>query len=294
MRYRTPTLDSEASGAPASPLFRAEAMSYQLDRLHGTVAVATPVSWAWIGCVIAALALMVICLSLLPYASGTTIRGVILPDQVAITIAASQPGVVSDVFIAEGQRVAPGDRLIAVRGDLDIGSGTTGAQADITAAALRRTPAGSARIRIVRATQRGVVTDLRVRPDQHLTRGQSLMRIVSVEGQPFAELRLSPDAIGSIAIGQEVRLALDAFPNQASGTVRARVVGIARREIQRPGGAAPMFVYRVRIRPDEPWIIVQGRKQPLLPGMSVSARIVTAKRRLLDWLALPFSQVMGR
>jgi membrane fusion protein len=171
----------------------------------------------------------------------------------------------AEILVVDGQRVRAGDQLMVIHGD----PGT-----------------GKNRDCVVKATQDGIVRNLRVRARQRVTRGHPLLQIISGEGRPFAELRLPADAIGSIAPGQGVNLALDAYPSETFGTVKARIVGISSRRIERSGTAGPLYVYLVKIRPLEPWIVVQGRKQALLPGMSVTARITTTRRRLLEWLAI--------
>lgn len=229
--------------------------------------------WTWIASVFAALMLIIAGMSLVSYAGGVTARGTILPDEITITMAASKPATVSEIFVVATQRVRAGDRLLKLKADA---------------------AAAASRDHIVKAARDGAVSSLHVGTGDRLVRGQPLLQIVSGEGQPFAELQISPDTLGSIALGQRVRLALDAFPSARFGTLEGRVVGIARLKIKRPGTLGPIFVYRVKIRPAEPWIVVQGRKQALLPGMSVTARIMTTNRRLLDWFALPFSGAAGR
>ncbi len=132
----------------------------------------------------------------------------------------------AEILVAEGQRVRAGDQLMVIHGD----PGT-----------------GKNRDRIVKATQDGVVRNLRVRAHQRVTRGDPLLQIISGEGRPFAELRLPADAIGSIAPGQGVNLALDAYPSETFGTVKARIVSISSRRIERSGTAGPLYVYRVKI-----------------------------------------------
>ena len=53
-------------------------------------------------------------------------------------------------------------------------------------------------------------------------------------------------------------------------------------------------VYLVTAELDEPFVTAFGRRQPLLPGMTLSARIVTERQSLLQWLFQPLFAVGRR
>jgi membrane fusion protein len=140
----------------------------------------------------------------------------------------------------------------------------------------------------------GVVTALTVRLGQPVAPEQQLMAVVPSKSQPRVELYVPTTAAGFIAPGQEVRLSVDAFPYQTFGTIQARILTISRSTIARQtqGGAVP--VYLVTAAMPQPWVKAFGRRQPLLPGMTLSARIVTEKRSLIGWLFDPLFAVRSR
>jgi membrane fusion protein len=58
------------------------------------------------------------------------------------------------------------------------------------------------------------------------------------------------------------------------------------------GKARPTYLVSVELQ--EPWVRAFGRRQPLLPGMTLTARIVTERQSLLEWLFQPVFAVRNR
>lgn len=140
----------------------------------------------------------------------------------------------------------------------------------------------------------GVVTALTARLGQPVTADQQLMMVVPAKAQPRVELYVPTTAAGFLAPGQEVRLSIDAFPYQTFGTIKARVLTISRAAITKQSQNGPVPVYLVVASIPEPWVMAFGKKQPLLSGMTLSARIITEKRSLIEWLFEPLFAVRNR
>lgn len=140
----------------------------------------------------------------------------------------------------------------------------------------------------------GIVTALTARLGQPATTDQQLMLVVPTHAQPRVELYVPTTAAGFLAPGQEVRLSIDAFPYQTFGTVKARIASMSRAAISRQSQNGPVPVYLVTATIPQPWVMAFGRKQPLLPGMTLSARIITEKRSLIEWLFEPLFAVRKR
>ena len=141
----------------------------------------------------------------------------------------------------------------------------------------------------------GTVTALTARIGQPAAVGQPLMVIMPRGGQPRVELYVPTSAAGFLTKGQEVRLAVDAFPYQRFGIVRARITDISTTAIAKQtgeGGTLPIYLVTATL--DRPWVEAFGRPQPLLPGMTLKARIVTQKQSLLEWLFEPVFAVARR
>lgn len=140
----------------------------------------------------------------------------------------------------------------------------------------------------------GEVTALTARLGQPASPDQQLMLVVPSHSRVGVELYVPTTAVAFIAPGQEVRLSVDAFPYQTFGTIKARVTSISRAAITRPTAGGTMPVYLVNAALPHAWVTAFGRNQPLLPGMTLSARIITHKQSLIQWLFEPLLAVRKR
>ncbi len=142
----------------------------------------------------------------------------------------------------------------------------------------------------------GVVTSLTARRGQYVAAGQPLLAVVPEGSRLECELSVPSHAVGFLDVGQEVRLQLDAFPYQRFGTVRAVIrristVPIARAEVS-DAGEQP--VYQVIAEVARESLTAFGREQPLRPGMTLKAAVITERRSLFEWLFEPVLAVRRR
>ncbi|MBV9929446.1 MAG: HlyD family efflux transporter periplasmic adaptor subunit [Alphaproteobacteria bacterium] len=134
----------------------------------------------------------------------------------------------------------------------------------------------------------GKVAALAVHPGDTVTPQASVLAIVPAGGRMVARLYVPGKAAGFVRIGQEVRLAFEAFPPERFGTLGGRIVGMSSAPVPQPGtGGAVTPVYVATAVLDRPNLTAYGRKAFLLPGMAFTARIVTERRSLLRWLFDP-------
>jgi membrane fusion protein len=161
------------------------------------------------------------------------------------------------------------------------------AQQAVSAAALRSYA--------LRAPVAGNVTALTARVGQPANSQTALMAIIPSGSTLRAELTVPSAAIGFIKPGQEVRLAIDAFPYQRFGTVTGKVLTVARSAVvaRDPSGSA-VPNYPVTVLLDQATVSAFGRNEPLIPGMTLTARIVTEKQSLLQYLFEPLFAVRRR
>jgi membrane fusion protein len=147
----------------------------------------------------------------------------------------------------------------------------------------------------IRAPISGTVTALTARIGQPANAQTPLMTIVPAEAELQAELAVPSSAIGFVRRGQEVSLAIDAFPYQRFGTVKGKVLTVAESALSRQGAdGAVVAVYPVRVKLDAVAVTAFGRREPLMSGMTLSARIITEKQSLLGWLFEPLYAVRRR
>ena len=176
-----------------------------------------------------------------------------------------------------------------------------------------------ARAKLVRTTLvspvDGVVQQLAATTiGQVVTTGQQLMLIAPSNSPLQVEALVSNLDIGFIKLGQEAEIKVDSFPFTRFGTIKARVVRVARdamdeQEAKRqqsnplaattpstaassaPAGHPQTFVFPVTLALEASSIRVGAADVPLTPGMTVSAEIKTDTRRVIDYLISPIAKV---
>lgn len=407
-------------------LFRKEVLSQKKDRLSGEVAIAVPMSWQWIGFLIfGGLAIAIIFLSLASYARVETVAGTLVPDKGVATIIPTRTGVVTEIYVDDGQSVEKGKSLVNVKSEEDSINGLSSAslvqqaivqqdaslssqlaagaraasaqrsQITVQAAGLRseighlqsqlslqqtlvdsaqsdlenargvadrgfisqrdlqaredtylsrrqqlfqlqqnltvrratlaelsnsaanitaqaqsqaaniaasraqvaQQAAGNkgARSYAIAAPMEGRVTALTVRTGQQVNAQTSIMTIVPKDAKLRAELNVPSQAIGFVKKGQDVRLAIDAFPFQRFGTISGKVITVASSALtQQAGNGAMIAVYPVIVELDMTNILAFGREEALIPGMTLTARIVTEQQSIIEWLFEPLFAVGKR
>ena len=141
----------------------------------------------------------------------------------------------------------------------------------------------------------GNVTALTMRAGQRVGPQNQIMAIVPEGSTLRAELNVPSQAIGFVKVGQEVRLAIDAFPYQRFGTVTGTVRTVASSALtqQGPNGSV-ISVYPVVVELQDTEISAFGRMEALVPGMTLTARIVTENQSLIEWLFEPLFAVQKR
>jgi len=141
---------------------------------------------------------------------------------------------------------------------------------------------------------KGKVTAVLARPGQAASLGSALLTVVPDGAGLRAELYLPSSSAAFVAPGQEVRLAVDAFPPERFGSITGRILSISDSVVVPAGAPAGRPTYLAIVEIPQPWLIAFGKRQPLMPGMAVVARIVTERRTLLEWLFEPVFAAMGR
>ena len=146
---------------------------------------------------------------------------------------------------------------------------------------------------------------------QVVTSGQEIMRIVPQDSQLEIEAYVLNRDIGFVKVGQEAIVKIESFPFTRYGSIKARVVRIAKDAIPAPDASAiegdpargpnvssvagsertQNLVFAVVLEPETSTISVDGLSQPLTSGMSVTVELKTGARRLLEYLFSPLVEV---
>lgn len=144
----------------------------------------------------------------------------------------------------------------------------------------------------IRSPQAGIVHELAVHaPGAVVTPGEAIMQIVPINDALTPELRLAPQDIDQVAVGQDVTLRFSAFSQRTTPELNGRVTKIAADLIvdQRTGQS----YYRLRVSiPVAEW----ARLDDLTPvtGMPVEAFVQTGERTALAYLTKPLADQVVR
>jgi membrane fusion protein len=163
----------------------------------------------------------------------------------------------------------------------------------------RSADAEQRRSQFVVAPISGRIAALPVSTGQTIAAGSTVAIIIPTGSHIEAELLAPSRSIGFIKPGQEVNLALQAFPFQRFGTVAGTIRSVsttvlAPSEVVIQGLNIQEPVYRIRVTMGREVMRAYGEIIPMQPGMLVSADIVFDRRSLLQWLFDPIYAVARR
>lgn len=154
----------------------------------------------------------------------------------------------------------------------------------------------------------GVVYGLSVTTiGQVVASGDQLMRVVPEGESPEVEAYLANQDIGFVKSGQDAVVKIESFPFTRYGVLTATVTRVSSDAIPEPeallneadaskspaaktfAGAQPTqnLVFPVTLHPERDYMMIDGKRAPLGPGMAVTVEIATGSRRILEYLFSP-------
>lgn len=145
----------------------------------------------------------------------------------------------------------------------------------------------------------GVVSGQLFKPGELVREGQPLMKIIAGSGELEAQLLVPSRAIGTIRTGAPVLIRYEAFPYQHYGRFRGTVVEIGRSALDKglvgelTDNATDDPHYRVTVSLQSQHINIDGKAEPLRPGLLLQADIVGERRRLWQWMFDPARSLAG-
>jgi hemolysin D len=154
----------------------------------------------------------------------------------------------------------------------------------------------------LRAPVDGVVEQLAVHTLGGVVQpAQRLLMVVPDTRDLLIEAGLSDRDVGFVHPGDRVGVKVEAFNFTRYGVLKGRVLQVSRdvvtTEDRGPGDAdtngqvrplAPEYVARIVL--DTTSLMVDGVRQPLRPGMAVTAEITTGRRTIMDYLLSPLAR----
>jgi len=176
-------------------------------------------------------------------------------------------GQVERLFVEEGQVVKKGERLMTiivpvVREGIEFHEKV----------AIRSPGAGV--LHSLKVTARGEV----------VMAGETLAEIIP-QGVPLiAEIRISPQDIGHVGVGDEVRLKFTAFDFARYGGLAGTLVKVSGTTISKSNQDP---YYQGWVKPAALFIGTDQARNQLIPGMILSAEIKTGEKTILEYLLKP-------
>lgn len=186
-------------------------------------------------------------------------------------------------------------RSVIQQTDANTGAQVAALAGQRSAIAQRRTGALASGAYRLEAPIAGTVTALTAREGQAVSPQMPIMSIVPEGSELRAELYVPSNAIAFLEIGQDVALALDAFPYERFGTTPARITAIATAPITHSnaeGIAIPVYIVTASLERDR--VSAYGNQKKLIAGMTLTARITTEEQSLFEWLFEPLFAVGRR
>ena len=121
--------------------------------------------------------------------------------------------------------------------------------------------------------------------------GSVVAEVVPVGEQMMAFTRVAPKDIGKVALGQKVELKVQAYDYARFGTIPGRVESISAGTFQDEKTGEPY--YKVRVQLDQLYAGKRSDKNLLVPGMTLTADILTDRTSLLWYLLSPIRRGFG-
>ena len=147
---------------------------------------------------------------------------------------------------------------------------------------------------------------------QVVTVGQPLMVLVPSDSPLEIMALVQNQDIGFVKLGQEAVIKVDSFPFTHYGTLKGSVSRISTEAIDAQEATAASdastltgrtnasamsgsqrvqnLVYPVTVQLDQHVINADGKEVPLLPGMQVTAEVLTGSRRVISYVLSPLSE----
>lgn len=156
---------------------------------------------------------------------------------------------------------------------------------------LRREGAEVERLQ-VRSPVDGIVKSFNVRVlGGVVAPGSVVAEVVPVGQELMAFTRVAPRDIGNVVVGQKVELKVQAYDYARYGTVSGAVSSISAGTFQDEKTGDPY--YKVLVSLNQPHAGKDQAKNPLVPGMTLTADILTDRTSLLWYLLAPIKRGFG-
>ena len=143
---------------------------------------------------------------------------------------------------------------------------------------------------VVSAPVGGIVKFLSVRgPGEVVTPGEQLAIIVPIDGPLVAQTRVPASQIGYLKNGQNAHVKITAYDFTRFGWLEARVAAISPSAFQQEGRGS-YYTVKLALTDNR---FAKAPDAPILPGMELTADIITGEKTVLKYLLTPLQRTFG-
>jgi len=122
---------------------------------------------------------------------------------------------------------------------------------------------------------------------QVIKSGDSMMEIVPVDDKLLIEAKVKPRDIAFLYPGQRANVKVTAYDFSIYGGLKGKVVSIGADSIVEKTAKGEQAYYLVQIKTNKNFVEKNGKKGVIMPGMIISADILTGKKTVLSYLIKP-------
>lgn len=138
----------------------------------------------------------------------------------------------------------------------------------------------------VRSPVKGIVRDIKIKTIGGVVRGgEEIMQIVPFEDTLVVEANILPSDVAFIHPGQEASVKVTAYDYAIYGSLEGKLLEISADTVHDP--EQKMSFYHVFLRTDKNYLEHEGKKLPIIPGMTVEVDILTGSRTVMEYMLKP-------
>lgn len=132
----------------------------------------------------------------------------------------------------------------------------------------------------IKAPKSGIVFDLKAHPGFVANPSQTVLEIVPDDAL-IAEVFITNKDRGFVKEGMKVDVRIDAFDFSEFGDIKGEIVSLGADALE-PDAIYPYYRFPAKIKLDQQYINIKGKKNSLESGMSVSVNIKERKRKVIS------------
>lgn len=142
----------------------------------------------------------------------------------------------------------------------------------------------------VRSPVKGTVKQLRVSTKGGVVKaGEPLVEIVPSQEALIIDARIRPSDRAFLRMAQCAIVKITAYNYAVYGGLKGKVIDISADTIEDSAQRGETF-YRIRVRTDRTYLEKDGKKLPILPGMTATVNILTGRKTVLDYILKPLAK----